>query len=191
MNIILVRHGQTDWNLKNKLQGSTNIDLNETGVLQAKQTAKNLANKNIDVIYSSPLNRTLATTNEINKNRNIKVIKDDRLIERGFGNLEGLEGKKVNFKKYWDFSLNACDENIESMSTFFNRIYNFLNDIFIKYKDTPKTILLVTHNGVNLAISSILEGAKKNIFEYNLKTCDYKLFENLTILPKLEDIWKI
>lgn len=191
MNIILVRHGQTNWNLKNKLQGSTNIDLNETGVLQAKQTAKNLANKNIDVIYSSPLNRTLATTNEINKNRNIKIIKDIRLIERSFGNLEGLEGKNVNFKKYWDFSLNACDENIESICIFFNRVYDFLNDIFIKYQNTSKTILLVTHNGVNLAISSILEGAKENIFEYNLKTCDYKLFENLTILPKLEDIWKI
>lgn len=191
MNIILVRHGQTNWNLKNKLQGSTNIDLNETGVLQAKQTAKNLANKNIDVIYSSPLNRTLATTNEINKNRNIKIIKDIRLIERSFGNLEGLEGKNVNFKKYWDFSLNACDENIESICIFFNRVYDFLNDIFTKYQNTSKTILLVTHNGVNLAISSILEGAKENIFEYNLKTCDYKLFENLTILPKLEDIWKI
>ena len=70
MNIILVRHGQTDWNLKNKLQGSTNIDLNETGVLQAKQTAKNLLSMNMTLEDISKA--TGLSVEEINKLKNEK-----------------------------------------------------------------------------------------------------------------------
>ena len=188
MNIILVRHGQTDWNVNNLLQGSSDIDLNEHGILQAKETAKKLQNINIDCIYCSPLNRTLDTANYINENRNLKIITDNRLLERGFGNYEGLNGKKVDFKKYWDFNLNLSDSNVESIKDFFNRVYFLLLDLYNSYSNTDSNILLVTHNGVNLAISSILNGFKENIFEYNLKPCEYKNFNNIK-LQKLEELY--
>lgn len=185
MNIILVRHGQTDWNVNNLLQGLTNIDLNEYGILQAKNTAKKLQDFKIDYIYCSPLNRTLDTANYINKDRNLEIIIDDRLLERRFGKYEGIDGSKIDFKKYWDLNLNLSDNNVESIKQLFDRTYSFLSDLCFKYNNTNKNILLVTHNGINLAISSILNGFKQNIFEYNLKPCEYKLFKNI----KLEDLY--
>ena len=56
MNIILVRHGQTDWNVKDLLQGRTDIELNENGKKQAIETAQKLLNINIDVIYGRLIN---------------------------------------------------------------------------------------------------------------------------------------
>ena len=188
MNIILVRHGQTDWNVNNLLQGSTNINLNENGIAQAKETAKKLQDINIDCIYCSPLDRTLDTANFINEDRNLEIFIDNRLLERGFGNYEGLNGKTVDFKKYWDFNLNLSDNNVESIQKLFNRVYSLLLDLYNTYNNTDINILLVTHNGVNLAISSILNGFKENIFEYNLKTCDYKIFKNVK-LKNLEDLY--
>ena len=67
MNIILVRHGQTDWNVKDLLQGRTDIELNENGKKQAIETAQKLLNINIDVIYVSPLKRKENIEKEINK----------------------------------------------------------------------------------------------------------------------------
>ena len=89
MNIIVVRHGQTDWNVRDLLQGRTDIELNETGKSQAIETANNLKNINIDVIFVSPLKRTRRTAEEINRIRNLDVTIDERLIERGFGDYEG------------------------------------------------------------------------------------------------------
>ena len=61
MTIILVRHGQTDWNLKKLMQGRTDIPLNETGRVQALEVKEKLKNERIDICFSSPLSRTLTT----------------------------------------------------------------------------------------------------------------------------------
>lgn len=184
MNIILVRHGQTDWNIRDLLQGRTDIELNDTGKNQAVETAKKLANTNIDCIYVSPLKRTLSTARQINKTRNLEMKIENRLVERGFGEYEGKS--KVEFKKYWDFEANISDSNVEPIRDLFSRTYSLLKELEKLYGDTDKTILLVTHNGVNLAITSILNGLIPNIFEYNLKPCEYRIFNNIN-LKKLEE----
>ena len=177
MNIIVVRHGQTDWNVRDLLQGRTDIELNEKGKSQAIETADNLKNINIDAIYVSPLERTRKTAEEINKKRKLDIIIDERLIERGFGEYEGQSG--VDFKKYWDLQANISDNNVEPVKELFERTYSLLNEIWELYGNTDKTILLVTHNGINLAITSILNGLIPNIFEYNLKNCEYRIFKNI------------
>lgn len=183
MKIYVVRHGQTDWNVKNLLQGSTDVELNEVGINQAFQTFSNLSSTVFDAIYSSPLKRALKTAEIINQNADLPIITDNRLAEREFGNFEGLPGMEVNFKKYWDYELNAQDNNVESIHIFYNRIKDFLQDIIKKYGNTDKNILIVTHNGVNLAIDSLLNGIPKNIFSLNLSPCNYKVFTN----PKLQN----
>lgn len=184
MNIILVRHGQTDWNVKDLLQGRTDIELNETGKKQAIEIAQKLLNANIHTIYVSPLKRTIETAQQINKTRNLNMIIDNRLIERGFGDYEGKS--KVQFRKYWHFETNISDCNVEPIKDLFSRAYCLLKEIGESYKDSNKTILLVTHNGVNLAITSILNGFVSNIFDYNLKPCEYRIFENIDF-QKMED----
>ena len=179
MNIILVRHGQTDWNVKDLLQGQTDIELNETGKIQAKETAEKLKSIKIDEIYVSPLKRTINTAEEINKNRNIELKIEPRLIERGFGDYEGKS--KVQFKKYWNYETNESDNNVESIKELFDRVYYFLKELENTYKNQDVTIAFVTHNGTNLAITSILNGLKDNIFEYNLKPCEYRTFKNISL----------
>ncbi|MBR3162560.1 MAG: histidine phosphatase family protein [Clostridia bacterium] len=181
MNLIVVRHGQTDWNVDNLLQGSTDIALNETGAKQALETSKELSNIDFDVIFSSPLKRALDTANSINAGRHLPIIKDSRLIEREFGEYEGQPGKNVDFKKYWDYTANIQDCKVEPIQNFFSRVTDFLNEIISKYGNTEKNILVVTHNGVNLAIDSILNGMPNNIFTLNLAPCKYKIFENPTL----------
>ena len=67
MKIYVIRHGQTDWNVAGKCQGRTDIELNETGIEQAKQAKEQLKNYNIDQIICSPLKRTRKTAEIINE----------------------------------------------------------------------------------------------------------------------------
>ena len=70
------------------------------------------------------------------------------------------------------------------MKAYIERVQTFLKDLYKKYGDTNKNILVVTHNGINLAISSLINGFIENIFEYNLKPCEYKIFENIKMVER-------
>lgn len=89
MKLLLTRHGQTDWNVAGKVQGTTDIELNEIGKKQAEETGKKLLNYDIDIIISSPLKRAKKTAEIIRENRNIPILLDDGLKERCFGKFEG------------------------------------------------------------------------------------------------------
>ena len=150
MNIYLVRHGQTDWNKNNLMQGQTDVELNETGESQAIQTAQKLKDFQFSLIYSSPLKRTIRTANIIKGNSNLDIILDERLKERSFGDFEGQNN--VDFKKYWNYKANLSDNKVEPIQLLFRRVYIFLEELEKKYKNNDINILLVSHNGTSLAI---------------------------------------
>ena len=89
--LLFTRHGQTEWNVLGKVQGRADIGLNEKGKQQAEETRKTLENEKIDLIICSPLLRAKQTAEIINKNRNIPIIYDDDIIERDFGEFEGIK----------------------------------------------------------------------------------------------------
>ena len=109
MEIYIIRHGETVWNKSRLLQVSRDIPLCEAGINIAKERAKELENIDFDVIYSSPLSRAYETACIIRGDRNIEIIKDDRLREVNFGVNEGqsaieLQKDKANpFCKLSDF----------------------------------------------------------------------------------------
>ncbi len=156
MEILVIRHGQTDWNALGKLQGKTDIQLNDIGRQQAKETIKLIKDENIDVIITSPLKRAKETAEIINKNFEVTIIEDNRLIERGFGKNEGLtKDDRIKLKEIhpevndvWNYNKNIDFNGIETMHDFCDRIYKFLDEIIEKYKD--KNILIVTHGGVSV-----------------------------------------
>ena len=158
MEIIVTRHGQTDWNVLGKVQGQTDIELNDTGKAQAEETGILLKDEHIDLIIASPLKRANETAQIINKNFNVKIINDDRLKERCFGKSEGLTKEERNELKFenpnveyvWDYNKNVDFNEMEKMQDFCRRIYTFLDDILENYKG--KNILLVTHGGVSVVI---------------------------------------
>ena len=89
LRLILVRHGETDWNVEHRFQGQSDQPLNAKGHEQAKAVATRLQDSVIDLVISSPLQRALETANAIAAHLNLTVQCDDRLKERHFGVLEG------------------------------------------------------------------------------------------------------
>ena len=156
MNIYVTRHGQTNWNVEKKVMGRCDEPLNEVGLKQAEETRKNLLDKDIDLIISSPLKRAKKTASIINRDRDIKIIYDERIIERDFGEFEGLATKDFDFAGYWNYYKNNYYEKAENIQEFFDRVYSFLDDILKKYKD--KNILIVAHGGISIPIACYFNG---------------------------------
>ena len=158
MEIFITRHGQTKWNALGKIQGQTDIELNDIGRGQAKETSELLKDEKIDLIITSPLKRAKETAEIINSKFNVEIIEDKRLMERGFGECEGmtkyerakLKAVTPEVENIWNYNTNVNVYNMETMKDFCLRVYDFLDDLIKKYKD--KNILLVTHGGVSVPI---------------------------------------
>lgn len=169
MKIYVTRHGQTDWNVQGKTQGRTDIELNEVGIKQAKQTKEELKNVDIDLIICSPLKRAKQTAEIINGGRNIPIIFDNQIIERNFGE---FEGEKIKFDEFWDYNVTQKYQKAETIQDIISRISNFLDKIKEEYKD--KNVLLVTHGGVSIAINCYFKGIPEDgkLINYCLHNCE-------------------
>ena len=92
---MLWRHGETRWNAERRFQGQTDIDLNETGIEQAKRAARLLASLRPDLIVSSDLNRAAATAAPLARLTGLPVTVDKDLRERSGGSWEGLNDAEI------------------------------------------------------------------------------------------------
>ena len=143
MKLYLVRHGQTDWNIKKQAQGVADIELNATGIAQAEALRDRIAAEDLhfDVVYASPLRRARKTAEIITNNRP-DIIYDDRLVERSYGD---LEGKIVDWDALGvddlDIRQNTNIHNLEPVQTVLARSKSFLDDLKSLYttSETPTT----------------------------------------------------
>lgn len=156
MNLYVVRHGQTEWNVMKKMQGSVDIPLNEKGIEQAYITKKNLENISIDIIFCSPLKRAMQTAEVINQDRNLEIIYDERLRERNYGEFEGGSKQAFDYNSFWAYSKNLSYEKAENVQDFFQRVYQFLDDAKEKYAD--KNVLIVSHAGIMKVVECYANG---------------------------------
>ena len=181
MEIYVVRHGQTDYNVKKVFQGHIDIPLNETGEKQAQETASKFRNIDVDMILVSPLQRALQTAKPISKITEVPITIEDRIIERSFGNMEGHQNREDwNIKMMLDYEKNYDIENIEPIQSLFKRVYDFLDEITEKYKD--KKVVLVTHGAVSQPIECYFNGMPEVVdFEHleklTLKNCEVLKYE--------------
>ena len=177
MKIILVRHGQTEENFNDIMQGRSNNLLNDTGRRQSQRLREKLIDKKIDYCYTSPLVRCVETAFILIGDR-CEMIRDDRLIERDLGKLEGKKREVYDVNKYWDYDLNSNDKGVEPVRDVIDRCSDFLEYIKNKYpKDT--NILIVTHSAPVKALKVLLENKelKGNLFERNINNSEYLEFE--------------
>lgn len=93
--ILLVRHGETDWNLERRVQGHTDRPLNGTGLAQAQTLAETLAQEQIDAVYASDLSRALETARAVADTRGLPVETLPGLREKHFGTWEGLTDAEI------------------------------------------------------------------------------------------------
>jgi uncharacterized phosphatase len=95
--IYLVRHGETDWNRERRIQGSTDIPLNDTGRSQAEATGRLLARREWDAVIASPLSRAYETASIIAKTIGLsEPDRDPALVERNYGTAEGMTGTEID-----------------------------------------------------------------------------------------------
>ena len=160
MKIALVRHAETEWNYEGKIQGRKNMELNETGIRQAKKLKTKLSDLSYDYCYMSPLIRTVQTAIILIGDR-VETIPDKRLVERDFGELEGKPIKLYDAKKYWNYNLNCGESGIEPVQDIFKRCEDFLDYIKNKYDDDT-SILIVSHGAPVRALHHILSNTDRN-----------------------------
>jgi broad specificity phosphatase PhoE len=183
MEVFVTRHGQTNWNILDKVQGHTDIELNEVGRQQAKETGLKIKDEKIDLIFTSPLKRAKETAEIINNNFKVPIIEDNRLMERSFGKNEGITKEDLKIliannsevNDLWNYSKKVDFNGIENMYDFCNRIYNFLDDTIKNYND--KNILIVTHGGASVPVKCYFTNYPlKNLVNRNdiksLKNCE-------------------
>ena len=151
----LVRHGETDWNVKGLLQGQTDIDLNKTGIKQAKELGKTLGNIHFSVAFSSDLLRAKRTAEIIALEKKIAVQTTKALRERRFGKYEGRPWRQVKFQglvaKFFKLSMKerfnkAPYPGFESDEKLMTRLIPLLREISIA--NLGKNVLVVTHGGI-------------------------------------------
>ena len=175
MKIYLIRHGQTDCNLK-RIYSSDDIDLNKNGIIQANQMRDKLNEIEYDVVICSPLQRAVHTANIINvKDKNIII--DERLRERSSGNLKGCSYELTDREEYWNYYSDIQYGTSESISSLFERVRDFLDDL--KYKEY-ENVVIVAHNGISKAFYAYFNGIPKdgrflNLGVKNIELKEYSL----------------
>ncbi len=176
--LYIIRHGQTEWNALHKLQGRTDIPLNDNGRRMAKEAGERYKDLHIDVCYSSPLIRAVETAKIFLGDRDIPIITDDRLMEMSFGVYEGIE----NSFDIPDCPINACFKDPvnyktvkdgESFEELFARTGDFIDKEVKPLLDNGKDILIVGHGAMNCSIIAQFRGTSlKDFWKVLPKNCE-------------------
>lgn len=155
--IILVRHAETEWNNKKRIQGgASDIPLNAYGIKQAEGIAEKLQDKDIKAIFSSPLDRAMTTAKLIASKHSLEVVPEPNLREIEAGEFEGITFTELG-KKFSQVLVNgAPDEELprlpggESLFDLQKRAFAIIKNILSGYEG--ETIIVVTHYFVILSI---------------------------------------
>jgi broad specificity phosphatase PhoE len=154
MELILVRHGETPFNRERKVQGITDIELNDTGLRQTYQLALSLKDHEIYQIYSSPLKRAYKTAEAINHFHKVPIHRRSGLVEMNQGDFEGFSFQELracekDFLRRWiaDLAMTKMP-NGESFIEVQERAWNDIEDIILQAGNS----LVVSHNFTIAAI---------------------------------------
>ncbi|MBU3877952.1 histidine phosphatase family protein [Faecalicatena sp. AGMB00832] len=169
MKLYLVRHGETPWNKLRKVQGHSDIPLNEYGRYLAEQTALGLREVDFSVAYTSPLIRARQTAEIILAGRDISIYDEPRIQEMGFGVCEGMccrgENKEPGsdeFNKLFTDTANyQVPEGGESIQEVEARVQSFLEEVYKKEELQDKNILISTHGAALTAMLNCIKNKKE------------------------------
>lgn len=175
MILYAARHGQTQWNAENKVCGRTDQPLTEQGIAQARQLAEALADKGIQRIISSPLQRAAHMARIVSERCGAPVEIDARLIEQDYGIYEGVDRKDPGFlenKRHFAWKYPGG----ESMMQVAHRVYSLLEDIKARY--AGQTVLLVCHGGICRVIRTyFIDMTNGEYFHYSPENAQVEAYE--------------
>ena len=185
-SLILLRHGQSTWNLENKFTGDVDVDLTILGQQEAMFAGVLLENYFIDMAYTSVLKRAVHTLaiilNEIGKK--IPIVKSAALNERNYGDLQGLN-KTETANKYgadkvllWRRSYDTAPPNGESLKDTCNRVIPYYKSAIEPQLKADKNVLVVAHGNSLRALMMYLDGySASEIADVNIATGIPRVYE--------------
>lgn len=179
MEIYLIRHGETDWNKEFRFQGRTDIPLNEYGRELARLTSDALRDVPFDAAFCSPLQRAVETAQIILRDRNVPLIRDERLTEISFGIREGCDFREAGddpSDPIYDFLKRPAQyrppEGAESLDDIRRRSAEFLDEIILPLEGRCKTVLIVAHGALNRSILNAVSGiGPEDFWSIRLPNC--------------------
>lgn len=178
MKVLIMRHGKTCWNEKRIMQGWSKNRLSKTGVAVTKEQAEVFANEKIDVIFCSPLVRTVQTANLMNAPHKVKIIKDDRLMEVDQGIFTGRKKSSLTEEEIILKANRSAECGMESKESLWSRTEDFLN--YLKTL-TYQSVLVVTHDYNSTMLEAMILGKKIEFSDdaqcKNFKNAEVKTFE--------------
>ena len=168
--LYIMRHGKTEWNVRHKLQGRTDIPLNEEGRKMAENARMEYADIHFDICYCSPLCRARETAELFLKDRNVPIVFDERLVEMCFGVYEGIENSlqipdcpvNVIFQNPEQYITPV--ENAESFEDLYARTGAFIQEVIKPQLEQNKDILIVGHGAMNSSIWCQMKGIPREKF---------------------------
>ncbi|HHT72519.1 MAG TPA: histidine phosphatase family protein [Firmicutes bacterium] len=161
MNLLLIRHGETSWNLEQRYQGQQDSPLSELGIAQAEKTAAFLARMKIHVVYTSDLLRAKLTAKAIARPHGLTPIEDKRLREINFGEWEGLTRSEVEarypelFAARFRDHMNVRVPGGELPGEVAERLLDFVHEL--EERHPKENVAAVSHGGsLRLLIAALL-----------------------------------
>ncbi len=180
--IILVRHGETEWNTKGIFRGRRDIHLNETGRNQARKLAEELTNYNITRVYSSPLSRARETAEIIGARTGTEVTPKEAFNNIELGNWQGKpkEDIKRDYPELWHQWVYEPDAlqipDGETLVNIVNRIKPAIKQII--RDDAGRDVVIVSHRSILKLTMGCLLGLEKNYFwKFHVDNCSYSIFK--------------
>lgn len=187
-SLYLVRHGETEWNVKRLIQGHADVPLNKQGELQAKEIAKKFERINFEAIFSSDLIRSRRTAEIIALEKKMAVSTTSALRERYFGRFQGKpvveyrrklkkmfeKFEKISDKERHRFKFTKEEESNEELMS---RFLTFLREVAVAY--LGKNVLIVTHGGpMRILLIHLGFGSHKTLPPYSIGNTAYVKLES-------------
>ena len=196
--LVLIRHGQSLWNAENRFTGWTDIDLSKKGENEARDAGEKLENVAFDVVHTSALMRAQRTAEIIikhnKKSQDIPTYKDERLNERHYGSLQGLN-KTETAEKYgaeqvhiWRRSFDISPPDGESLKMTAERTLPYFKEDVLKHLNEGKNVLISAHgNSLRSIVMHIENISKEDIVKLEIQTGVPRTYEYKdNIFTKLE-----
>lgn len=161
-HLILIRHGETDWNVEGRWQGHADVPLNARGLAQAAQIAQALAGTQLDAIYTSDLKRAEGTAEPLARDQNLDIHVDPRLREINQGEWQGLLVSEIQaryadeFRRRRENPLDVAPPGGETALQVRERVLASVQDILNRHPD--QTVALVSHGFALAVIRAYFQG---------------------------------
>ncbi len=199
--LVLVRHGQSQWNLENRFTGWVDVPLSPKGIEEAKRAGERIKKEGLhfDKAYTSDLQRaqvTLSLILEVLGQTSLTVIKDQALNERHYGDLQGLNKAETEKKfgeaqvKIWRRSYDVAPPNGESLKDTAARTLPYFESKILSDLKQGKNVIVSAHGNSLRSIVMVLDKlSKEQVLELNLATglpIVYQFDKDLKVISKKE-----